>query len=82
MQESLDRAAYIRKEIKKTDKSKDCKKYESLHFYYIETIKEAIRQGDIFLDQTENIDLGMQVIDTMEIYTNLLAVLNQQTWNK
>jgi len=82
MQESLQRAQYIRGEIRKANKITEKKKYESLHFYYIETIKEIIRQGDRFLDTSDNLDVGLEVIQIIENYNCILSMLKEREWDK
>lgn len=77
MQECIRRASYIRTEIRKTSKIKEKKKYESLNLYYIQTIEELIRQGDQFLDSSEDLDLGLEVIQVIENYSCLLSMLNK-----
>ena len=42
---------------------------------YIETAREIIRQGELYLDKTENFDLGLKVVQIVENYRALLSTL-------
>tara|TARA_R100000808_G_C2140639_1_gene148459 strand:+ start:977 stop:1246 length:270 start_codon:yes stop_codon:yes gene_type:complete len=77
-QEGILRARLIRKDLEKHPTEYYPEKVRGLNKAYIETAKEIIRQGDKFIDSTDNFELGLQVATAIENYRALLSTLNHE----
>ena len=75
-QEGIMRAKFIRQDLAKTLTEYEPEKVRGLNKAYIETIKEIIRQGDLFIDSTEDFEVGLKVAITIENYRSFLGSLN------
>jgi hypothetical protein len=73
--EGIQRARLIREDLKKTLTEYEPEKVRGLNKAYISTIKEAIRQGNLFVDKTNNFDLGLKVIVAIENFKAFLSAL-------
>jgi hypothetical protein len=76
VKEGIMRASLIRQDLAKTPTEYEPKKAQGLNKAYIETIKEAIRQGEFFLDKTDDLELGLKVCQIIENYQALLSALD------
>ena len=50
-------------------------KVRGLNKAYIDTIKQVIKQGNLFLDKTDNFELGLKIAITIENYQAFLSTL-------
>ena len=75
MQEGIFRASLIKKDLQKHPTEYYPEKVRALNKAYIETAREIIRQGELYLDKTENLDLGLKVVQIVENYRALLSTL-------
>ena len=75
MKEGINRARLIRKDLQKTLTEYEPEKVRGLNKAYISTVKEIIRQGECFLDQYEDFELGLKVATTIENYKAFLSTL-------
>jgi|TARA_R110000824_G_scaffold349395_1_gene536269 hypothetical protein len=73
--EGIQRARLIRQDLRKTLTEYRPEKVRGLNNAYISTIKEVIKQGNLFLDKTDNFELGLKVAITMENYQAFLSTL-------
>lgn len=73
IEEGIMRATFIRQDLVKTFTEYEPKKVKGLNKAYIETIKEIVRQGELFLDKTDNIELGLKVAQIIENYRAFLS---------
>ena len=65
-EEGILRARLIRQDLEKHSTEYYPEKVRGLNKAYIETAKEIIRQGDKFIDSTNDFELGMEVAMTIE----------------
>ena len=77
VQEGIVRARLIRKDLKKFLTEYYPEKVRVLTRTYIQTIKEIVRQGEIFIDKTEDFELGLEVVQIIENYKAFLSTLNK-----
>ena len=75
--EGILRASLIRKDLEKHPTEYYPEKVRGLNKAYIETAREIIRQGDKFIDSTNDFDLGLEVSMAVENYRALLSSLNK-----
>jgi hypothetical protein len=75
MQEGIFRASLIRKDLAKYETEYYPEKVRALNMTYIATAKEIIKQGDFFLDKSQNFELGIKVAQIVENYRALLSTL-------
>ncbi len=73
--EGISRARLIRLDLRKTLTEYEPEKVRGLNKAYIETIKEVIRQGELYLDHTEDFPLGLKIAITIENYKAFLSTL-------
>ena len=73
--EGIQRARVIREDLKKTLTEYEPEKVRGLNKAYIGTIKEVIKQGNLFLDKTDNFELGFKIAITIENYQDFLSTL-------
>ena len=76
--EGIHRAKLIREDLKKSLIERDFKKIKGLNLSYIDMVKEVIRQGEYFLDKSNNFKLGLKVAITVENFKAFLSVLSHK----
>jgi hypothetical protein len=74
--EGIQRARLIRQDLRKTLTEYYPEKVRGLNKAYISTIKEVIKQGNLFLDKSDNLELGLKVAITIENYQAFLSGLD------
>ena len=77
IEEGVMRAKFIRQDLAKTLTEYDPEKVRGLNKAYIETIRQVINHGEIFLDKTVDLELGLKVGVIIENYRAFLNTLNQ-----
>ncbi len=77
VKEGINRARLIRLDLKKHPTEYFPEKVRGLNKAYIDTVKEIIRQGDIFIDKNTNFDLGLEIAEIVEKYRDFLQTLNK-----
>tara|TARA_Y100000310_G_C19979573_1_gene489145 strand:- start:154 stop:423 length:270 start_codon:yes stop_codon:yes gene_type:complete len=75
IEEGIMRATFIRQDLAKTFTEYEPKKVRGLNKAYIETIKEVVKQGELFLDKTDDIELGVRIAQIIENYRAFLSTL-------
>ena len=75
LKEGTDRARLIKRDLKKTLTEYEPEKVRGLNKAYIDTIKEVIRQGEHYLDKSDNLEIGLKVAITIENYRAFLSSL-------
>ena len=73
--EGIQRARLIRQDLRKTLTEYHPEKVRGLNKAYIDTIKQVIKQGNLFLDKTDNFELGLKIAITIENYQAFLSTL-------
>ena len=76
-EEGIRRARLIREDLKIHPTEYFPEKVRGLNKAYIATAKEIIRQGNFFLDKSEDFELGLKVATIIEGYKNLLRQIDQ-----
>ena len=76
VKEGVLRASKIRKDLGKYPTEYYPEKVRGLNKAYIETIKEIIRQGNLYLDNDPHFWLGLEVAQITENYSAFLSTLN------
>ena len=74
-EEGINRASLIRKDLLNHPTEYYPEKVRGLNKAYIATIKEIMRQGEKFLDSSDDFHLGLQVASTIENYRAFLSTL-------
>ena len=76
--EGIKRARLIREDLKKTLTEYNPKKVRGLNKAYIETIKQVITHGELYLDyERKNLQRGIKVAITIENYRAFLSSLEK-----
>ena len=75
LKEGIDRARLIKLDLKKTLTEYEPEKVRGLNKAYIDTIKEVIRQGEHYLDKSDNLEVGLKVAISIENYRAFLSSL-------
>jgi len=75
--EGIHRAKLIREDLKLSLIEQDLKKIKGLNKSYVDMLKETIRQGEYYLDKSNNFKLGLKVAITIENYRAFLSTLPQ-----
>ena len=75
VQEGIMRARLIRRDIKKHPTEYYLDKVRGLNKAYIDTIKEIIRQGDMYLDLDIDFEKGLEVAMIIENYRAFLSTI-------
>ena len=75
--EGINRARLIRKDLKNHPTEYYPEKVRGLNKAYIATVKEIIRQGDLYIDQDEDFEKGLEVATIVENYRAFLSTLNR-----
>ena len=78
--EGIVRATLIRKDLGHTLSEYEPQKVRDLNKAYLETVREIIRQGDLFLDKSSDLERGLKVAITITNYTALLSTLNEELY--
>ena len=73
--EGMHRAKLIREDLKSSLIKQDLKKIKGLNKSYVDMLKEVIRQGEYFLDKSNDFKLGLKVAITIENYRAFLTTL-------
>ena len=73
IREGIMRATFIRQDLVKTFTEYEPKKVRGLNKAYTETLREIIRQGELFLDKTDNLELGIKIGQIIENYRAFLS---------
>ncbi len=71
--EGIHRAKLIREDLKLSLIEQDLKKIKGLNKSYIDMIKEVIRQGEYYLDKSNDFKLGLKIAITIENYRAFLS---------
>jgi len=74
--EGIHRARLIRQDLRETLTEYHPEKVRGLNKAYIDTIKQVIKQGNLFLDKTDNFELGLKIAITIENYQAFLSALD------
>jgi len=77
IQEGILRARLIRKDLKEHLTEYYPEKVRGFTKAYIQTVKEIVRQGEIFLDKSHDFELGLEVVQIIENYKAFLSTLNK-----
>ena len=77
LQEGIVRARLIRKDLGKFSTEYYPEKVRGLNKAYIATVKEIIRQGNLYLDKSDDFMLGLEVSMIVENYRAFLYTLNR-----
>jgi hypothetical protein len=73
--EGIHRANLIREDLKLSLIKQDFKKIKGLNKSYVDMLKETIRQGEYYLDKSNNFKMGLKVAITIENYRAFLNTL-------
>jgi len=76
--EGIHRSNLIREDLKKALIRKNLKKIKGLNKSYIDMIKETIRQGECYLDKSNDFKVGLKVAITIENYRAFLSALSKK----
>ena len=76
--EGIHRAKLIREDLKRALIEQDFKKIKGLNRSYIDMAKEVIRQGEYFLDKSNNFKLGLKVAITVENFKAFLSTVSRK----
>jgi hypothetical protein len=77
-QEGIVRARLIRKDLKNHPTEYYPEKVRGLNKAYIQTVKEIIRQGELYLDKTQDFEAGIEVAMAVENYKAFLSTLRKR----
>ena len=80
--EGISRARLIRCDLQNTLTEYEPQKVRGLNKAYIATVKEIIRQGEFFLDKSEDFKVGLRVAVTIENYRAFLSTLPKRNNGK
>ena len=73
--EGIVRARLIRKDLRNHPTEYYPEKVRGLNKAYIHTVKEIIRQGELYLDKTQDFEAGIEVAMAVENYRAFLTTL-------
>jgi hypothetical protein len=76
--EGIHRAKLIREDLKLSLIEQDLKKIKGLNKSYIDMVKEIIRQGEYYLDKSNDFQLGLKIAITIENYRAFLSALSKK----
>ena len=76
--EGIHRAKLIREDLKLSLIEQDLKKIKGLNKSYIDMVKEIIRQGEYYLDKSNDFQLGLKIAITIENYRAFLSTLSKR----
>tara|TARA_R110000824_G_scaffold398117_1_gene601795 strand:+ start:1252 stop:1539 length:288 start_codon:yes stop_codon:yes gene_type:complete len=76
--EGIHRAKLIREDLKLSLIEQDLKKIKGLNKSYVDMLKETIRQGEYYLDKSNDFKLGLKVAITIENYRAFLSALSKK----
>ena len=75
--EGIHRASLIRKDLSAHPTEYFPEKVRTLNKTYILTVREIIKQGELFLDKTNKLMLGLKVATAIENYRAFLSGLKK-----
>jgi hypothetical protein len=73
--EGMHRSRLIREDLKGALIEQDLKKIKGLNKAYLDMLKEVIRQGEYYLDKSNDLKIGLKVAITIENYRAFLSKL-------
>ena len=73
--EGIRRATLIKRDLAKHPTEYFPEKVRGLNAAYLATVKEIMRQGELYLDTTSDLEEGMRVAITIENYRGMLSAL-------
>tara|TARA_A100001037_G_C15075037_1_gene601310 strand:- start:664 stop:924 length:261 start_codon:yes stop_codon:yes gene_type:complete len=76
-QEGILRAGFVREELREHPTEYFPEKVRKLNKSYISIVKEIIREGEYFLDKSENFEVGLEVASAIEAYKNFLKDIGE-----
>jgi hypothetical protein len=76
--EGIHRAKLIREDLKLSLIEQDLKKIKGLNKSYVDMLKETIRQGEYYLDKSNDFKLGLKVAITIENYRAFISTLSKK----
>ena len=76
LQEGIQRARYIRRELAETETEYFPEKVRGLNKAYIGTVKEIMRQGNLYLDNNPDFWVGLEVAQIVENYSSFLSTID------
>ena len=71
--EGIHRAKLIREDLKLSLIEQDLKKIKGLNKSYVDMLKETIRQGEYYLDKSNDFKVGLKIAVTIENYRAFLS---------
>jgi hypothetical protein len=71
----MHRSRLIREDLKGALIEQDLKKIKGLNKAYLDMLKEVIRQGEYYLDKSNDLKIGLKVAITIENYRAFLSKL-------
>lgn len=76
--EGIHRAKLIREDLKASLIDQNFDKVKGLNRAYIDMVKEVIKQGEYFLDKSNDFKLGLKVAITVENFKAFLSTFSRQ----
>jgi len=76
--EGIHRAKLIRGDLKASLMDQNFNKIKGLNKAYVDTVKEVIRQGEYFLDKSNDFKLGLRVAITVENFRAFLSAISHK----
>lgn len=73
--EGIHRSRLIREDLNGALIEQDLKKIKGLNKAYLDMLKEVIRQGEYYLDKSNDLKIGLKVAITIENYRAFLSKL-------
>lgn len=73
--EGMHRSRLIREDLKGALIEQDLKKIKGLNKAYLDMLKDVIRQGEYYLDKSNDLKIGLKVAITIENYRAFLSEL-------
>ncbi len=74
--EGIRRARLIREDLAKALTEYDLKKVRGLNKAYIETLKQTITQGELYLERSTNLNTSLRVAQAIDNYKAFLSTLD------
>ena len=76
--EGMHRSSLIREDLKEALIDQNLKKIKGLNKAYLDMLKEVIRQGEYYLDKSNDLRVGLKVAITIENYRAFLSALSKK----
>ncbi len=76
--EGIHRAKLIREDLKESLIDQNFNKIKGLNKAYVDMVKEIIRQGEFFLDKSNDFKLGLRVAITIENFKAFLSAIRHK----